>query len=57
MKQKKAFWLRKRILAHIKLTENKKFTVKRNFSDRKIILDFFGGSCSSYTYDGKWIGG
>ena len=35
----------------------KKISIKRNYLKNYIVIDYFGGACVKYTYDGKWICG
>ena len=53
-----ANFVKTKILSHWKTFGKVKTFVYRNFNNNTITIDFSnGGSCTTYSYDGKWICG
>ncbi len=50
-------WLKDKIVKHLKATNSKGVTVYRNYKANTVVLDYFGGACVKYTYNGKWLCG
>jgi len=51
------FWINKVIQDRIKFNGNSRVRIYRNFKSKTVTVDWFGGACSTYTYDGEWIAG
>ena len=50
-------WLKDKIIKRIKATNCKSFTIKRDYNKNIVTIDYFGGGCVKYTYNGKWVCG
>ena len=50
-------WIKTKILKHLKFTNGKSVTIHRNYKANIVALDYFGGACVKYSYDGKWLCG
>ena len=59
MNTNKKYWINDKIKTHWSFIGCKtKVIVTRNYLDKTILIDFMnGGSCTLYTYNGKWIAG
>ena len=49
--------LKIKILKHLKATNGKGVTIHRNYKANTVVLDYFGGACVKYNYNGKWLCG
>ena len=52
---KPKYWLKDRILKHLAFTNGKSVTVYRNYDNKTVLLDYYGGRSVCYTYDGVWL--
>ena len=50
-------WVKKKIKDHFAFTKGNRVRVRRMYSLNRIVIDFWGGSCTTYDYDGNWIAG
>ena len=50
-------WIKTKIKKHLKATSCKSVTIHRNYAKKTVVLDYFGGACVKYNYDGKWLCG
>ena len=57
MESTMTYWVKNKIKAHLKFTNTGKVNVKRNYKNKTIVIDYFGGSCVKYNYNGKWMCG
>ena len=51
------YWLKSKVLGHLKVTGKNSVSVRRDYLNKTIIVDYFGGTCVKYSYDGKWLCG
>jgi hypothetical protein len=51
-------WIKNKIVSHWDKYGKSKVSIYRNFKRKIIIIDFMNsGSCTAYSYDGKYIAG
>ena len=54
-------WVKKKIKDHWNFTKGNglvnRVRIRRMYSLNRIVIDFWGGSCTTYDYDGNWIAG
>lgn len=50
-------WLKNKVKNHLKVTNCKDVTVHRDYKSNRVVLDYLGGPCVKYNYNGKWIAG
>lgn len=50
-------WIKDKIIKHLKATSCKSATIKRDYKANIVVIDYFGGACVKYNYDGKWLCG
>lgn len=50
-------WIKSKILKHLKFTNSKGAIIKRDYKANIIVIDYFGGACVKYSYDGKYLCG
>lgn len=51
------YWLKNKIKNHLRIFKNPSVNVYRNYNTNTVVIDYYGGACTKYTYDGKWIAG
>jgi len=51
------YWLKDTVLAHLRFTGKSGLTVRRDYASRVVVVDYFGGACVRYSYDGKRLCG
>jgi len=51
-------WIKQKISDHWKFFGKNLVFIRRDFKNNTVLIDFMGGgSCTLYTYDGKYIAG
>ncbi len=56
-KKDMTYWLKSKILGHLKATGKSGVSVRRDYLSKTVVVDYFGGACVKYSYDGKWLCG
>ncbi|MFA7157025.1 MAG: hypothetical protein WC123_04960 [Bacilli bacterium] len=51
------YWLKSKVLGHLKVTGKTGVSVRRDYLSKTVVVDYFGGACVKYSYDGKWLCG
>ena len=51
------YWLKIKVLGHLKITNRTGVNIHRDYSRGIVVIDYFGGPCIKYSYDGKWLCG
>jgi hypothetical protein len=50
-------WIKTKISKQIKSTNCKSASIRRDYKNDRVTIDYFGGACVKYSYAGKWICG
>jgi Fe-S cluster biogenesis protein NfuA len=51
------YWIKQKILNHLNATGGRVVFIRRNYHTNIVVVDYLGGACVKYYYDGKWICG
>jgi hypothetical protein len=48
-------WLKKKVSDHLKFFGNPLVKIYRDFENKTVTIDFYGGRCATFSYEGKII--